>query len=484
MPIDAATIDVSSRSSAAARVLALGAAADASHSGRSASRADRTRRRGSPATARSSRSRGARRLDGKTDVFVAVSRDGGATFGAPVQVNTSPARRGSAASCRRAWRSSPATRIVESGDRRALDRAGRRHRDQDGTIATTAAGRSTPPVTLQAADARRRSRLAGADARPPRARAHAIWLDHRGLARRHGGRRQPRTTTSAAPHTTASRWRRSLACTTPRHGRTASARARAGAGRLLLLQDGARRRARRLGVRRVASRVPGQHPRHRLHVLARRRPVVLRAVRVSEDGWAINGCPDDGPAMAVDRAGTVHIVWPTVIGGAKPRARSSTPRRGMAARSRRARVSRRSAAPRPAHPQIVVDGGGRVVVAWDESVDGQRVAPPARVKARSGPGAGLRPPHRRSPPTDPPCIPSWRPRPLGLWPSGQPADLPRWSAPAQLPSPEGLGVKGSDPSIPIPGVDPTNGPLTATTVLHIVCDTQYVPHSNSLRRPR
>ena len=30
--------------------------------------------------------------------------------------------------------------------------------------------------------------------------------------------------------------------------------------------------------------------------------------RVSEDGWAINGCPDDGPALAADPAGGVHIV--------------------------------------------------------------------------------------------------------------------------------------------------------------------------------
>ena len=37
--------------------------------------------------------------------------------------------------------------------------------------------------------------------------------------------------------------------------------------------------------------------------------------RVHQDGWAINGCPDDGPAMAVDAAGTVHLVWPTLLNG-------------------------------------------------------------------------------------------------------------------------------------------------------------------------
>ena len=38
-------------------------------------------------------------------------------------------------------------------------------------------------------------------------------------------------------------------------------------------------------------------------------------VRVNQDGWSINGCPDDGPAMAVGAKGVVHLVWPTVQGG-------------------------------------------------------------------------------------------------------------------------------------------------------------------------
>jgi hypothetical protein len=40
--------------------------------------------------------------------------------------------------------------------------------------------------------------------------------------------------------------------------------------------------------------------------------------RVSEDRWAINGCPDDGPALAVDKTGVAHLVWPTVIDGPQP----------------------------------------------------------------------------------------------------------------------------------------------------------------------
>jgi hypothetical protein len=38
-----------------------------------------------------------------------------------------------------------------------------------------------------------------------------------------------------------------------------------------------------------------------------------RPIRVSEDQWHLEGCPDDGPAMAVDAANTVHLVWPTLV---------------------------------------------------------------------------------------------------------------------------------------------------------------------------
>ena len=40
--------------------------------------------------------------------------------------------------------------------------------------------------------------------------------------------------------------------------------------------------------------------------------------RVSEDGWSINGCPENGPSVVVDDAGATHVAWPTVIGGAEP----------------------------------------------------------------------------------------------------------------------------------------------------------------------
>src|SRR5262245_2081331 len=36
-------------------------------------------------------------------------------------------------------------------------------------------------------------------------------------------------------------------------------------------------------------------------------------IRVSEDQWQIEGCPEDGPALAVDPRRQVHVVWPTLV---------------------------------------------------------------------------------------------------------------------------------------------------------------------------
>jgi len=86
--------------------------------------------------------------------------------------------------------------------------------------------------------------------------------------------------------------------------------------------------------------------------------------RVSEDGWAIDGCPDDGPALAVDARGTVHIVWPTLVSAAagkgifyswSPDGRTFAPR-----------VRLDEGAGGAAHPQLAVDGD-RVVAAWEQT---------------------------------------------------------------------------------------------------------------------
>jgi hypothetical protein len=99
-------------------------------------------------------------------------------------------------------------------------------------------------------------------------------------------------------------------------------------------------------------------------------------VRLSEDGWAIDACPDDGPSMAVDASSTVHVAWPTQVSPSAGKGIFYTSSRdGGRTFARRARVD--DASGQPAHPQLAVHAGG-VAVVWDESVGGG----PRRVRLR------------------------------------------------------------------------------------------------------
>jgi hypothetical protein len=95
-------------------------------------------------------------------------------------------------------------------------------------------------------------------------------------------------------------------------------------------------------------------------------------IRVSEDKWVLEGCPDDGPAMAVDAQSRVHLAWPTLVmdgPGGEPTIgifyASSRDGRSFTARERV------PAEGLPHHPRAVVSGG-TLVLAWDESKDGAR----------------------------------------------------------------------------------------------------------------
>ena len=94
-------------------------------------------------------------------------------------------------------------------------------------------------------------------------------------------------------------------------------------------------------------------------------------VRVSEDKWAINGCPEDGPVLAVDRQSRVHIVWPTVVseGGEMVKALFHAVSRDGRTFSERMRLPTNGQAN---HPQMAFAGDGSLTVAWDESGDGSR----------------------------------------------------------------------------------------------------------------
>ena len=100
-------------------------------------------------------------------------------------------------------------------------------------------------------------------------------------------------------------------------------------------------------------------------------------VRVSEDHWEFDGCPENGPALAVSADGHVHVAWPT-----PPDGKTGTPLALFYAMS----VVGRTFAPRvrvptkgPAnHAQLTVGANGTLVLAWDELGTGGRTVKVAR----------------------------------------------------------------------------------------------------------
>jgi hypothetical protein len=108
-------------------------------------------------------------------------------------------------------------------------------------------------------------------------------------------------------------------------------------------------------------------------------------VRVSEDKWQINGCPDDGPSMSVDRSGRVHVVWPTVIAekGGQVKALFYASTADGSTFTPRQRIPAEGQAN---HPQLTVMGDGSLVAAWDESGSGVRKVAVARGR-KDGSGA-------------------------------------------------------------------------------------------------
>ncbi len=99
-------------------------------------------------------------------------------------------------------------------------------------------------------------------------------------------------------------------------------------------------------------------------------------LRVSDDHWKLDGCPDNGPAMAIDASRRAHVVWPTTAEGKNATAKDAMALSIYYAVSRdgksftpRTRVPTRGPA---SHPQIVMLPNGASLVAWDEIVDGTR----------------------------------------------------------------------------------------------------------------
>jgi hypothetical protein len=338
---------------------------------------------------------GATTIDGKADVFMAVSRDAGATFGAPAQVNTrgGEARLGGEMPPRVAlYRATPSAEpeLVVLWTARGGSTSIKVARSRDG-------GRSfTVPVELQTATAAGDRGWPGL-AVDTRGMAHAVWLDHRGLAAQKNagsthkghtaagaakpGSRSAQTTADAAVHDGVAMAQRSgllyaavmPAATGPSKTPDTPMERSLTSGVCYCCKTAVATGSDNAVFAAWRHVYPGNLRDIAFTMSADGGRTFGAPVRVSEDDWAINGCPDDGPAMAV-QGGTVHLVWPSVVGGTQPTGalfyavsrdgRTFTPR---------LRVPTLGSA-KPAHPQVAIAPTGDVVIAWDEAVEGERVA--------------------------------------------------------------------------------------------------------------
>src|SRR5215207_9638183 len=266
----------------------------------------------------------------QSDVFLAVSRDAGMTFDSPVRVNREhgEARLGGELPPRVAIVPRSVPRVI--GDAAAA---------RDILVLWTARGTSTAlklarsrdsgrtfeaPLTMQSpgAPGDRGWPALTADAQRT---AHVLWLDHRGLAAEPRGSDHQ----AQAPHDEVAMARKSALYYAAAPAR-ASGTNRAAIDRPHPLKPDAARdvveeREITTGVCYCCKTAAAVRPDGTLFTAWRHvypgniRDIAFSVsadagrsfsppVRISRDDWAINGCPDDGPAVAVDRAGTAHVV--------------------------------------------------------------------------------------------------------------------------------------------------------------------------------
>lgn len=314
--------------------------------------------------------------DGVMDIYASTSRDGGRTFGAPVRVNrtagdasvggeqpprvTLVPRANSEPSIVVVWtaKETAGTRLISS-------------RSQDGGKTFLA-----PTAVSGSESSGNRGWESIATARD--GSVVAIWLDHRDLPSR-AGRGAPMT---HAEH------QHDAAKTTSSDGVARAQLSKLYFGRL---SDPASARALTGGVcycckTSVVTGANGAIYAAWRHVYAgNMRDIAFtmsadggrtftEPLRISEDQWAIDGCPENGPAIAVDANQRVHVVWPTLVPGPTP---TSEPTLGLFyATSRDGRQftarQRIQTVGVPRHPQIAIGPRNEVVVVWDEQSRGTR----------------------------------------------------------------------------------------------------------------
>jgi hypothetical protein len=328
--------------------------------------------------------------DGSTDIFAAVSRDGGVSFGAPVRVNST------AGDARVNGEQPP--RVTLGGRAGTVARiaviwTARRPAGTTLLTAHSTDGGATfspsSPVTEPDVAGNRGWETIGAD---PKGAVHAVWLDHRRMA-------PPDASKTAAAH---------------QHGAHAEGGGRSQAtvkpdGVAMAQQsdlyfdtigDATPPRALAPGVCYCCKTAlafgaggeiylawrhvyPGNFRDMAFTLSTDGGRTFAAPMRVSQDNWMLEGCPDDGPAMKVDPRGRIHIVWPAVIGEGTNQVKAlfhavSNDGRAFSTRTRIPTAGQAN------HPQLDVAPNGSLMLAWDESGNGSRKIVYGRAEVDNG----------------------------------------------------------------------------------------------------
>jgi hypothetical protein len=299
--------------------------------------------------------------NGKGDVFLSASRDGGRTFSTPVRVN---AVEGTA---RISGEIAPRVAVLAAAINEPVITV-TWNAKETATAIKTARSRDGGRTFVEEKNLQKAGSIGDrgwqASALDSRGTLHSIWLDHRAMA-------APKAGGDHAEHK-------------GEHDGVAMAQ-RSG---LYYAAEGTSERELFKGVCYCCKTAMATGPKGEIygawrHVFAgNMRDMAFTMsrdggktftplTRVNEDGWSIQGCPDDGPAMAVDGKGTVHLVWPTVK-NEQGVILYSTSLDGITF-TPPVRLPTLGG-PKPSHPQVATNAAGRVFVAWDEVRDGIRRA--------------------------------------------------------------------------------------------------------------
>jgi hypothetical protein len=301
---------------------------------------------------------------GGTDVYSAVSRDGGVRFGAPVRVNAAAfdarvggeqpphvvlvPRRGA----------EPALVVVWTAKRPEGSRLLTARSDDGGA---SFGATSIVPGTDAAGNRGWESVAVDAGGR-----VHVLWLDHRRMAvatHQHGAPSPASATASTAKPDPVERASLSQLYVAPLDGSSAPQAITGGVcycckTSFIAGSDGTLH-----GVWRHV--FPGDL-RDIAFTTSRNRGRTFSApVRVSEDHWEFDGCPDNGPALAVDGARRVHVVWPSPADVTNPSVMALFYALSPDARQFMPRVRIPTSGP-AGHVQVLAEPRGSVLVAWDE----------------------------------------------------------------------------------------------------------------------